>query len=354
MMETMTKMERVKAVLAGQPVDRPPFIAWGPHLNLEDRHTGDFTKAVIAYENQHDFDILKAMQNGLYFAEDFGLVADPPQNSGDAGYKKIHTPAFTCIEDLENITTHPITEGVLAREMESIRILADYYKDKVPVLPTVFGPYRMFCHMSGYYGMKDQNAKLFGGLMADWIVDHEELYFHVMDVLSEQIIMNMNGFLDRGAAGFFFCPGGTYPFDFFTDEEYRKYIRPYDEKVLAAVYDRSFFTMLHICGMDVQHMDDMLTLPAHAINWEDCAPQNPSIEQVRAKTDKVLMGGINRNEDFYGHSRDKVKATLMMKTREAMRQAGDTKFVVSVGCESPQEITHRFVVWREVMEELAK
>ena len=147
-METMTKMERVKAVLAGAPVDRPPFIAWGPHLNLEDRHVGDFTKAVIAYEDQHDFDILKVMQNGLYFAEDLGQIVDPPVDSSDAGFRKTRRPAFYTLEEMENVTTHPITEGALAREMESIRILCEYYKDKVPVLPTVFGPYRMFCHMT--------------------------------------------------------------------------------------------------------------------------------------------------------------------------------------------------------------
>lgn len=353
-METMTKMERVKAALEGKPVDRPPFIAWGPHLNLEDRHTGDFTKAVIAYEDQHDFDILKVMQNGLYFTEDFGHKFDLPENSDDAGFKKTTVPAINSIEDMKNLTTRPITQGALAREMNSIGILSDYYKDKVPVLATVFGPYRMFCHMSGYYGMADQNVGLFGGRMIDFIKTHEDLFFHVMDVLTEQVTMNMNGFLDRGAAGFFFCPGGTYPHDPFTEEEYLKYIRPYDEKVLAAVYDRSFFTMLHICGMQVQHMDAMLTLPAHAINWEDCAPQNPSIEEVRAKTDKVLMGGVDRNADFYGSSREKVKAVLRMKVKEAMRQAGDSKLVVSVGCESPREITHRFVVWHEVMDELAR
>ena len=352
-MERMTKMERVKAVLAGEPVDRPPFIAWGPHLNLEDRHVGDFTKAVIAYEDQHDFDILKVMQNGLYFAEDFGHVIDPPENSDDAGFKKTRIPAINSLEDMRNLTTKPITEGAIAREIESIRILSEYYKDKVPVLATVFGPYRMFCHMSGYYGTENRNVGLFGGNIMNFIKQHEEEFFHVMDVLAEQIINNMNGFLDVGAAGFFFCTGGTNLNDPSTDEEYLKYIRPYDEKVLAAVYDRSFFTMLHICGMKLQHMDYMLDLPAHALNWEDSSPFNPSIEQVRAKTDKILMGGVDRNSDFYGSSRDKVKAVLKMKTKEAVRQGGN-KLVVSVGCESPREITHRFVVWHEVMEELAR
>ena len=49
-------------------------------------------------------------------------------------------------------------------------------------------------------------------------------------------------------------------------------------------------------------------------------------------TDKVLMGGIDRNSDFYGANRDKVKAVLRAKTEEAIRQAGP-KLIVSGGCE---------------------
>ena len=86
-----------------------------------------------------------------------------------------------------------------------------------------------------------------------------------------------------------------------------------------------------------RHRDWMLDLRPHALNWEDSSPFNPSIEQVRAKTDKILMGGVDRNSDFYGSSRDKVKAVLKMKTKEAVRQGGN-----------------KLVVWHEVMEELAQ
>lgn len=352
-METMTKMERVKCVLEGKPVDRPPFIAWGPHLNLEDKHVGDFTKAVIAYENQHDFDILKVMQNGLYNTEDYGQVIDETENSEDPCFKKTRIPAFNSIEDLKNATTKDVHQGAIARETESIRILCDYYKDKVPVLPTIFGPYRMLWQLTGYTPAHLGNLETFiGKSMMAFAREHEEVYFHVMDVLTQQVIDIMNAFLDVGAAGFFYCPGGTYP-DTCTEEEYLKYIRPYDERALEAVQERAWFTMLHVCGMKVSFMDHMLTLPAQAVNWEDASPENPSLAEIRAKTDKVLMGGLDRNADFYGGNREKVKQVLKAKTIEAMKQAG-TKFVAAVGCESPREITHRFVVWREVMEELAE
>ena len=110
--------------------------------------------------------------------------------------------------------------------------------------------------------------------------------------------------------------------------------------------------MLHVCGMENLRMKDMVTLPVQAINWEDQSPSNPSLAEVRAMTDKVLMGGIDRNSDFYGANRDKVKAVLRAKTEEAIRQAG-TKLIVSGGCEFNRETTHRFVVWHEVMEDIA-
>ncbi|MCI8597795.1 MAG: hypothetical protein HFJ10_05055 [Lachnospiraceae bacterium] len=354
-METMSKMERVKAVLEGRPVDRPPFVAWGPHLNLEDKHTGDFTKAVIAYENQHDFDILKVMQNGLYNTEDYGQVIDECENSDDPCFKKTRIPAFTSLEDLKNVTTKDVHQGAIARETESIKILCDYYKDQVPVLPTIFGPYRMLCQLTDYVP-KDPKVLLrpvtfLGDSMMKFARENEEVYTSVMEILTQQVIDIMNAFLDVGAAGFFYCPGGSYPDDC-TEEEYLKYIRPYDEKALKAVEERSWFTMLHICGAKVCFMDHMLDLPAQAINWEDASVENPSIGEIRGKTDKVLMGGVDRNADFYGANRENVKSMLKRKTQKAIAE-GKEKFIVAVGCESPREITHRFVVWREVMRELA-
>ena len=64
------------------------------------------------------------------------------------------------------------------------------------------------------------------------------------------------------------------------------------------------------------------------------------------------MGGVDRNADFYGANRENVKSMLKRKTQKAIAE-GKEKFIVAVGCESPREITHRFVVWREVMRELA-
>lgn len=352
-MDKMTHTERIKAVLAGKPVDRIPFIAWGPHLNLEDRNVNDFSKAIIAYETQHDFDVIKVMQNGLYNAEDFGQIIAEPENSDDAGFKKTVKNAFNSLDDWKNVTKKNVFEGAFGREMQSIKAICDHFQKSVPVLPTIFGPMRMLTQLCGYAPGTGiyQGRSFVGENIMDFIHAHEEEYFHVMDVLTDQIIDVMNGFLDMGADGFFYCPGGDHT-DFCSEEDYFRLIRPYDIRALEAVQDRAWFNMLHVCGMENLRMKDMVTLPVQAINWEDQSPANPSLAEVRAMTDKVLMGGIDRNSDFYGASRDKVKAALRAKTDEAIRQAGP-KLIVSGGCEFNRETTHRFVVWHEVMEDIA-
>lgn len=348
----MTHRERIEAVLRGKPVDRVPVAAWGPHLNLEDRNVNDFSKAVIAYEREYEFDVLKVMQNGLYLTEDYGQIIAPPENSDDAGYKKTVKLAFNSVEDWENAEKKDVHQGAYGSEVESIRRICEYFGSDLPVLPTIFGPAQLLVQLSGrnvtapFYPEGFTGDDLFG-----FVKQHEEAYFHVMEVLTEQLIDLMNAYLDAGAAGFFYCPGGN-RLEFCTDEEYWKYVRPYDERVLNAVKDRAWFTMLHICGPKNLRFRELLDLPVQAINWEDQSPDNPSIAEARKMTDKVLMAGLNRNADFYGADRVKVKSRIRAKAEEAIREGGP-KVIVATGCECSREITHRFVVWNEVMDDLA-
>ena len=354
-MKKMTHTERIKAVLEGKPVDRYPIMAWGPHLNLEDRNISDFTQAVIAYQNRYDFDVLKLMQNCFYFVENFGQEFDEPEHSDDPEYMKTTKPAFCSLDDWKNVTKKDIHKGAFGRELENVRILMDYYGDSVPIIPTVFGPERLICQMSGYapgnehfYGGK---PSFVGDNMMEYIKAHEEEFFHATEVITEQQIELMNAYLDLGVAGFFYTPGGQDK-TFCNDEEYEKYVRPFDEKILSAVQDRSWFTILHICGMDVARIERMVTLPGQAVNWEDQSPLNPSLADVRKMTDKVLVGGIDRFKDFSGPNRANIKKVLKAKCEEAISQAAP-KLIIAGGCEYPRSSNYRFSVWNEVMDELA-
>lgn len=348
-MQKMTHTERIKAVLEGKPTDRIPFAAWGPHFNMEDTHEGDFTKAVIAYQDRYEFDVLKLMSHGLYNVADFGQKFDLPKHYTDKAYMLSTRPAFNSYEDWMNATVKDPHEGTMGREVRVVKNLKNYYGDTVPILPTIFGPFNTLCGLNNsQYG-----SVLFGKGAKAAIQGNEEAYRHVMDVMVDQVIALMEAFVDAGAAGFFYCPGGSTSDIGLSIDEYHQYIREYDERVLNAMKGKTWFNMLHAHGEENLRLEEMVTLPnIQAINWEDQFPFTPSLAEVRKMTDLVLMGGINRVEDFLGSDREKIKAVLRMKSEEAVRQAG-SKLILSVGCETPRESTFRFSVWNEVLDEMA-
>jgi uroporphyrinogen decarboxylase len=348
----MTHTERVKAVLTGQPVDRIPFLGWGPHANLVDRHVGDFTKHIISYQNQHDFDLIKVMPNGLYQTEDFGQIIEPSQNSADQGYKKSIKYALNSLDDWRNLAKVDVHKGACGRELQVVKNVCSHFGSSIPVLPTVFGPFKTLLMMSGYGPREVYRYPSF--IVEDirsFVVQNEELFFQTMETMSNHIITLLDAYLEQGAAGFFFCPDGERTTEF-SSAEYEKYFEPYTKRILESIAGKAWFTMLHVHGDDHLNMEQMVKLPVQGINWEDQSPFCPSLAQVRAMTDKVLMGGIDRNSDFFGPDRGKIKSVLHMKVHEAIRQAG-SKLIVAGGCEFPAESTHRFVVWHEVMEDIA-
>ncbi len=358
-MKPMTHTERIKAVLEGKPTDRIPFACWGPHMNLVDRNEKDFTQAVIAYQTLYDFDVLKLMSNGLYNIEDFGLEFALPQHSDDAGYRLALRAPINSIEDMVNFKrTNPL-EGTLGREVRVVRNLHEHFGESVPILPTIFGPGRTFNGMvSTSHGsfIEDLGYKS----SKEFIMDNEEVYFNFMDELTEHIIALCMAYIDVGAAGFFYCPAGDtfrpdtngYNSDTFDSVGYYKYLRPYDDKVLSAIKNKTWFNMAHIHGSANLRLKEISSLDVHALNWEDQFPMTQSLAEVRAMTDKILMGGLDRTTDFQGPSREKSKAVIRMKCEEAIKQAGQ-KLIIAGGCECDRETNWRFPVLKEVIEEMA-
>ena len=336
----MTHTERIKRIIEGKPVDRPAVIAWGPHANLEDRHIGDFVKHTINYQEYHDFDIIKVMPNGLYHTEDYGQVVRWSEDIDDASYKNTVKYALETIEEWKQASRLDISKGAWAREIEALRLVNDHFKGDVPVLATVFGPANTAINI----------CKLLQDDVRDGILaDHESEFKSLMEIVTENNIRLMEGFLNAGAAGFFYAQWGA-NLGRMTADKFEKYMKPWDLAALNAVKDKFWFTMLHVCGERI-YIEKTLDYPVTAFNWEDSSPLNPSLKQVRAMTDKILMGGLDRHRDFLGPSRDKIKEIVRDRIARGMRDAGP-KYIVAGGCEWNRNASHRFTVLQEAIEEL--
>lgn len=79
----MNREERIRAALAGQPVDHVPVGAW-MHLSEFDQDPISLAEAEAAFTEKYDFDYIKMMPFGLYSTQDFGnqitITATPTGN----------------------------------------------------------------------------------------------------------------------------------------------------------------------------------------------------------------------------------------------------------------------------------
>jgi uroporphyrinogen decarboxylase len=353
----MTHKERILAAVQGKRLDKPCYTAWGPHYNLEDRSAKDLATAMINFQKSNDFDIIKVMPSGMYLAESFGQVIHPITDMDVDAWRNVAEFVINDPKKWLELTPKKIQGNSLAREVECVKRINDYFQGDVPVLPTMFSPWIWMGEMTG------------GFFRPELVIDHARYHRDYMrkglEVIEETVQTTMLAMVEAGAAGFFFGfqVGVAEKMGQDLFEEFEK--AP-SFRVLNAVKDKTYFNMAHICNGTARGTEMFLDFPVHALNWADWSGKHHSLGEMRKLSDKVLMGGIangndNRTlrdtgivqDDFYGEHREDVKAHLRKKVEAAIDQAGD-KLVISGGCGFGWNAHHRFPVWHEVMDEIAE
>lgn len=358
----ITHRQRLQAALEGKLLDRPPCAMWGPHFNLEDRNVKDFTLATIQYQNNYDFDFIKVMPNGIYFTEDFGQVIRPSQSYTDDTWMNTVQYAILDPHDWAKIRVPDLKKGALAREIEVVKRLCDYYKGEVPVLPTIFSNVVWMCEMTAGHFHQEVIVSQFR---------NSEKYAKMgMEVVAETNERLMEAFVEAGADGFFLgYQMGLY--EKMGKELYEECAEKYDLRNLEAVRGKTWFNLAHLCHGDRNDTDHFMEYPVQAFNWADTHREHRSLKEMREVTDKVLVGGLDHDlgsggylscfggaaagggTDLSGADREQVKARVRSRLETAMKAAGP-KFVFSGGCGWSHDALHRFNLVREVIDETAE
>ncbi len=118
-MAAMTKKQRVRAALAGQPVDRPPISMWG-HDFLREWSAEDLVAATVEPYRAYDWDFIKLNPRWTFFAEAWGNRYEPPDSQ-----RNPHTLELTIddVDALDRIEPVDPTAGVFDEQLRSLRLL---------------------------------------------------------------------------------------------------------------------------------------------------------------------------------------------------------------------------------------
>ncbi|MBT9170843.1 MAG: Uroporphyrinogen decarboxylase [Actinobacteria bacterium] len=315
----MSKMERIKAALAGQPVDLVPISFWG-HNYLKEWTPQGLAEAMLEFQQKYDWDYMKVNPRASYFVEDWGCKFQP---SGDPYMSPTSIDyAVKSTQDWARLEVLDPQKGVLAEHLYALQLISEGLRGEVPFVQTVFSPLTIADYLVGR-----QKESLLTYLREDPQSLHQGLA-----VIAETYAKYVQLCLERGVSGIFFAISGWASRDLLTEEEYAEFGLRYDLKVLTAIHDGAFFNILHICGNNI-YFDLLASYPVQVINWTVALPGNPSLREGLHRTDKAVMGGVDQNTTLKDGAPDEVAAEVC----GAIERTQGLRLFLAPGCSiSPQ------------------
>lgn len=294
-MQTMNKMQRFHAAVRGEPVDHPPVVAWCNFVT--DAVDGaENARRQLAFHAACDWDICKVMN-------DYRLA--PP-----AGLETLETP-----QDMLRFARASMSERIYAEQLECLRIVRARLGPEVPLVETLFEPFFLLLFAVGF-----SRAAFIRSHPQEAARMLESLADTQADYIAELRNIPVDGVLY--ATNACILPPASRGID---DAQFRTFHRPYDLRLLQAM--QGMVRMVHAHGNPLD-LRRILDYPCEVLSWSDRLPGNASIREVRAMTDRCLMGGVDESR-LHEKSLPEIRAEVA----DAIAQAGGTRnFILSPGC----------------------
>lgn len=290
----MTKIERVRATLAGKPVDRPPFSIWY-HFGNQHASAERTAQVHLEFFDHYDLDLLKVMNDYDYPMPD--------------GMDVMATPA-----DLQRLTPFDVTRSPLGQQLKAIELIAKAMKGNALFVDTVFNAWNTL------------RRNLVKEAMEPLMANHPKEVEAALRVVNENLIQYALATLERGAAGIFLSVPASA--ESVTPEQYARFMRPFDLELLHAVKGKGECHILHAHGEKL-YLDQLLDYPVQVLSWADLNG-GPSIAEARRQTSLTLMAGLDHIKFPY------MSATVIRRQVKAARQQADnTRLILAPGCSVP-------------------
>jgi uroporphyrinogen decarboxylase len=325
----MTSFERIQSALNGKTLDRVPICGWR-HFPLTDIDAENFIRTTISFTDYCRWDIVKIMSNPHYISDIFGaeIVFSKKSDLWKGEYKRY---PVRNVNDINTLRVQDISNPVIRREIDIARGVAAQFKNKVPSVTTVFSPLMSFQEMT---------KCLDPGPTVEFVHNHPKELYRALEIITQTIINLLDAQIEAGVDGVFFAT----PFvtDILTDSEYDSFCKEYDSRVLEHIKDKTWFNILHVHGNRGLKWNRVLDYPVQAFNWENVVSGIPAEElssaaDVRKLTNKVLITGLDRNNDFQQFDYDgrALKNCFRERLEEFVQQTGDSRIVFAPGCALP-------------------
>jgi uroporphyrinogen decarboxylase len=290
----MNKTERIRAALAGQPIDHSPFTLW---YHFGNQHAAPERTAQVHLEffDYYDLDLLKVMNDYDY-----------PMPAG--------LDVMTTAEDLRRLEPLEVPRTPMGKQLEAIERIAAGLKGRALFVDTMFNAWNTL------------RRNLVKEAMEPLMAREPEAVEAALGVINRNLIDYAQASLARGSAGIFLSVPASA--EFVTPAQYERFMRPFDLQLLNAIKGKGEMHILHAHGAQL-YLDRLLDYPAQVLSWADLNG-GPSIAELRSRTPLTLMAGLDHVKFAYVSA-----GMIRSQVRAARQQSGGSKFILAPGCSVP-------------------
>jgi len=307
----MTKSERVRAALAGRPVDRVPVSFWRhfPEIDLDPL---SLAEALVSFHRRYDLDFIKVMPNGVYGVEDWGCQI--AYQGGSSGARTCTRHGVQQVADWSRLEPLDPEAGALGRELRCLRAVVGGRGDDAPVLQTIFSPFTIARKVAGPDLVRETMRRDPARLQA------------ALRVIATTVTEYAQACLGAGAQGVFFASQAATP-EVLTLDEHRAFVEPGDLAVLEPLRARQAIILVHLHGEQPYLAHVASSYPASALNWHDRRTR-PSLAEAKTQVSPALVGGLDERGSMITATPAEVRAQAL----DAIAQCGGRRFLLGPGC----------------------
>jgi uroporphyrinogen decarboxylase len=307
-MQKWSKRKRLEAVIAGERPDRIPVALWR-HWPGDDQDAASLAAAHIQWQRDYDWDLLKVGPASSYSVVDWGVEdrwVGHIEGTRERTYHPVQEPP-----DWELLQPLDPTRGMLAKQIEALKLTKQALGEEVPFIATIFSPLSQAKHLAG-------KERLLTDLRSE-----PELFHQGLQTISESTLRFIEAAKATGISGIYYAVQyARYPM--LNSSEFREFGRAYDLKILEAVGDL-WLNMSHIHSDQIM-FDQVADYPVQIVNWHD-RETGFSIAEGLAQIAGAASGGIDQ---WSIHQESPEQA--LIEAADAVAQSNGERLVLGTGC----------------------
>jgi uroporphyrinogen decarboxylase len=311
-MEEMSKHDRLEAAIRGWPVDRPPVALWR-HFPVDDQDPEDLADSVLAFQQQHDFDLVKVTPASSYCVSGWGAMdrwQGNPEGTRDYTHEPIQAP-----KDWYALDRLDPKGGALGAQLRCLELVREGLGERVPFLETIFSPLAQAKNLAGRQALLAQMRQ------------EPKAVLHGLDVIAESTVGFVRAARERGISGIFYALQHA-SYELLSEEEYREFGVPFDLRVLEAA-GGLWLNVLHLHGSRVM-FDLVVDYPVQVVNWHD-RETAPSLAEGQARFHGAVLGGLRQWDTMVRGT----PADVRREAADAISTTGGRRFILGTGCVTP-------------------